>query len=122
MKNLHFVARFSWFPQDSVRNETVPFGNNRTIATMRRQWMDRNNLCDDRDLILHKEEVDKKRIIVAAHFSGNGKDPASDLAGEQCWLQFVAFDVRLLLCWEHFTALCPTLTVKIHKTDLVLGR
>jgi hypothetical protein len=57
--------------------------------------MERDGLCDDRDMALHKEEEDKKTVQYASHSSSN-RDQDYDLAGEQCWLQFVAFDVSFL--------------------------
>jgi hypothetical protein len=80
---------------DDVRKETVPFGNNKTIANMRRAFMESKGLCDDRDLALHKEEEEGvKRLKVADQPTTDKRGEEFDLVGKQCWLKFVAFDVR----------------------------
>jgi hypothetical protein len=52
-------------------------------------------MLDQRDLATHVGEEGGKAVKVAeSRFTGEeGKE--IDLAGQQCWLQFVAFDVRL---------------------------
>ena len=52
-------------------------------------------MIDQRDLTCHNGEEGGKAVKVAeSRFTGDqGKEIS--LAGEQCWLQFVAFDVRL---------------------------
>ena len=45
---------------DSGRKETVPFGNNGTIARLRQKWMSRMGLCDDRDFGMHAADKDIK--------------------------------------------------------------
>jgi hypothetical protein len=60
-------------------------------------WMERNGLCDNRDSALHKEEeegVKAMRVGEGKSAAGRRRDHEFDLAGELCWLQFVAFDVR----------------------------
>ena len=75
---------------DSVREETVPFGSNRTIAKFRKDSMARKGLLDPRDQGMHSDERDNNSVNSAKTFS----DMAVDVeVGEECWLQFVAFDI-----------------------------
>jgi hypothetical protein len=80
--------------QDSVRQETVPFGNNRTIANGRRIWMDGRGELDPRDIAEHREEKDKKKASFSTKFAGyNSTNNDDNCLGKECWLMFVAFDV-----------------------------
>lgn len=76
---------------DNERHETVPFGNNRTIAKMRYSWMRKAGILDKRDINLHNGENDVKRINSSN--SWNTHNTRCDEVGEECWLQFIAFDV-----------------------------
>jgi len=76
---------------DSGRNETVPFGNNRTIANFRRKYMEKKGLCDDRDKDIHKDDGENK--VLNSSDSYSKMNEAYELAGEECWLLFVAFDI-----------------------------
>jgi hypothetical protein len=76
---------------DSQRQETVPFGNNRTIARLRQQWMEHQNLIDARDQGIHDADMTVKSFNTSNTW--NSKDTPYDLAGKECWLQFIAFDV-----------------------------
>ena len=81
---------------DAVRQETVPFGQNRTVANLRRRWMQRSGLIDDRDTLRH--DADKHDNIIATNHVANRMHSSTDseLAGEECWLQFVAFDILFI--------------------------
>ena len=79
---------------DSDLQETVPFGQNRTVAKLRKAWMKQNGLLEDRDLLLHKNEKEAKTIRTAGSYVSNQSGtPESELTGEECWLEFCAFDV-----------------------------
>jgi hypothetical protein len=56
--------------------------------------MERNGMCDSRDAAFHKEEKSGVKTAKVREAQGRRRDEESDLAGEECWLQFVAFDVR----------------------------
>ena len=77
---------------DNAKQETVPFGNNRTVAKLRRQWMASQRLIDERDQNLHQGESDLREYPMKMDFA-NKDELFTDLAGRDCWLQFVAFDV-----------------------------
>lgn len=77
---------------DSVRKETIPFGNNRTIAKLRKIWMERKGLLDERDQGMHMNDKDTKSMNASNTWTDK-TDQVSELAGEECWLQFVAFDI-----------------------------
>ena len=81
---------------DSGRQETVPFGNNRTIANLRRKWMQRNGLCETIDLDLHINDTTTKAMSTSMGSWGRNLDQPYELAGEECWLMFVVFDIVYL--------------------------
>ena len=80
---------------DNGRKETIPFGVNRTIASLRKKWMDLHGKIDPRDLGVHDGDPDAKSMSVADTWNSgkNTSDEESEQAGAECWLQFVAFDV-----------------------------
>lgn len=79
---------------DNERQETVPYGNNRTIANLRRIYMEREGLIDERDANQHvnDEVVKTSRPSVGLRIDGNGS-MEHELAGKECWLCFVVFDI-----------------------------
>jgi hypothetical protein len=79
----------SW---DNGRQETIPFGQNRTVALLRQKWMKLSGQIDERDVGLHVHDVDEK-VMQTSNISNVGGVTDSDLAGEECWLQYCAFDV-----------------------------
>lgn len=81
---------------DAVRKETIPFGQNRTVANLRRNWMKRSGLIDERDTL--RDDGDKHDNIITTNHVANRAHSSPDLevAGEECWLQFVAFDILYL--------------------------
>ena len=82
----------SW---DDGRKEHVPFGSNRTVAIMRRKWLEAHGLVEDIDKGLHKGESDAF-VVRYADFKAFSKENVDDMSvecGEECWLQVVAFDV-----------------------------
>lgn len=78
---------------DAVRKETIPFGQNRTVANLRRNWRKKMGLIDDRDSLQH--DADKNDNVITTNHIANKLHASldSDLAGEECWVQFVAFDI-----------------------------
>lgn len=77
---------------DSVRAETVPFGSNRTIANLRKGWMQSRGLLDDRDRGMHDGDRDNKSMN-ASNSWPEKNDKVSEDAGAECWLQYVVFDI-----------------------------
>ena len=80
---------------DSGRKETVPFGNNGTIARLRQKWMSRMGLCDDRDFGMHAADKDIKSVGPSS-YKAAVKGEFDDVTGEECWLVFCAFDILYL--------------------------
>jgi ATP dependent DNA ligase domain len=75
---------------DSVREETVPFGSNRTIAKYRKDWMASKGKLDSRDQGMHDDDSNNKSMTSASNWIDNSD---SLDVGDECWLQFVAFDI-----------------------------
>lgn len=80
----------SW---DSVRAEVVPFGSNRTIANLRKDWMRSKGLLDERDQGMHENDKYAKSMNATNTWTTEKIDTVSEEVGAECWLQFVAFDV-----------------------------
>lgn len=78
----------SW---DNERQETIPFGINRTVAIQRRLWLKRHCLLDERDLNLHEGEEDVNVMRASADKPTKPTDEPE--AGADCWLKFVVFDI-----------------------------
>ena len=80
---------------DDGRKEHVPFGSNRTVAILRRKWLEAHGLVEDIDRGLHKGESDSfvVRYSDFKSFDKTNADTMSVECGEECWLQIVAFDV-----------------------------
>jgi hypothetical protein len=81
----------SW---DSQREETVPFGSNRTIANVRRAWMERNGLIDPRDRDIQHDHNTKTMNGTQSRIDLD--DDVFESAGQECWLQFLVFDVTFV--------------------------
>lgn len=80
---------------DDDKKETIPFGNNRTVAAFRTEYMKYHGTLDTRDRNLHQGEQDVKVIHMNRLWQdGDGQVP--DLNGRDCWLQFIAFDIMFL--------------------------
>jgi hypothetical protein len=77
---------------DDGKHETIPFGNNKTVATFRTRWMRHEGSLDARDRNLHEKEKEAKVIHTNMTWAGS-EGVVPDIAGEECWLQFLAFDV-----------------------------
>ena len=78
----------SW---DNERQETIPFGINRTVAIQRRLWLKRHCLLDERDLNLHEGEEDVNVMRASADKPTKPTDEPE--AGADCWLKFIVFDI-----------------------------
>ena len=78
---------------DNHRKETIPFGNNRTIANLRRRWLERHRTVDSRDLRIHDREPGLRTKDPV--FDGFQVDISEieESAGEECWLQYQIFDL-----------------------------
>ncbi|KAL7568203.1 hypothetical protein ACA910_004205 [Epithemia clementina (nom. ined.)] len=77
---------------DNAKKETVPFGNNRTVAKLRRQWMSSQRLLDVRDKNVHLTDSDIREFPMSMDFA-HKDELFPDLAGRDCWLQYIVFDV-----------------------------
>lgn len=80
----------SW---DSVRAEVVPFGSNRTIASLRKDWMRERGLLDARDQGMHDNDNSAKSMNAANSWTTEKVDTTSKEVGAECWLQLVVFDI-----------------------------
>jgi hypothetical protein len=80
---------------DNDKQETIPFGNNRTVASFRAQWMQHEGLLDTRDRDLHRGEQDFK-VMNLANLWGHSELQVPDLNGQDCWLQYIVFDIIFL--------------------------
>jgi hypothetical protein len=78
---------------DSVRAEIVPFGSNRTIASLRKDWMRERGLLDDRDQGMHDNDKNERSLNATNSWTTEKIDNSFKEVGAECWLQFVAFDV-----------------------------
>lgn len=74
---------------DDGKQETIPFGNNRTVATARKNWMVSQGILEDRDTNLHHGESDLNAINVGFYDS----DKVDYSGGCDCWLRYEIFDV-----------------------------
>eukprot|EP00977_Amphora_coffeiformis_P014506 scaffold4079_cov167-Amphora_coffeaeformis.AAC.2 len=80
---------------DDDKKETIPFGNNKTVAKFRADWMKYQGLLDARDRNLHQNEADVKVIHMNKIWQDDdGRVP--DLNGRDCWLQYICFDIVFL--------------------------
>jgi ATP-dependent DNA ligase len=74
---------------DNGKQETIPFGNNRTIALARQRWMESQGLVDSRDRNLHEGQRDLN-VMKPAYVDG---DVVESIAGSDCWLRYEVFDI-----------------------------
>lgn len=82
---------------DNVKKETVPFGNNRTVAEMRRRWMrSEGHRFDQRDINLHEGDTESRTMTVDLYSNSKSRTEISVKSGEDVWLVFFAFDVVYL--------------------------
>lgn len=77
---------------DDDKKETIPFGNNQTVARLRIEYMKYLGSLDTRDRNLHRDESEFK-VMHANRMWQNEDGQVPDLNGKDCWLQFIAFDV-----------------------------
>jgi hypothetical protein len=77
---------------DNSKQETVPFGSNRTVAKFRQKYMKEMGLCDKRDEGLHEGDTEYKAMNASNTRDGKS-DQSFESVGAECWLLFVAFDV-----------------------------
>jgi ATP dependent DNA ligase domain len=75
---------------DSIREETVPFGSNRTVATLRTKWMARNGMLDSRDRNMHDGDSNKSMNLANSFIDKSSTDMD---VGDECWLQYIIFDL-----------------------------
>ena len=84
---------------DNKKKEVIPFGNNRTVAKVRRDYLHAKGMVDESDLDLHADENDTNIVSISLgdSFIRSNKDNANildvDFPGEECWLKFVIFDI-----------------------------
>jgi len=83
---------FSW---DDGRNETIPFGENRSVAKYRIEWLQEHHEIDERDINMHdaeSEEVNVMSRAVSSMFEKpiKGKTEEDILeCGKECWLSLI---------------------------------
>jgi ATP dependent DNA ligase domain/ATP dependent DNA ligase C terminal region len=79
---------------DDERQENVEFGNNRTVANLRRKWMQAHGKIEAIDENLHEgEEGDKVMTPELFKAFDNAADDDTIEGGDRFWMKFVAFDV-----------------------------
>lgn len=93
LQHSHFLTAdgevLAW---DNSKQETVPFGSNRTVAKFRQKYMKERGLCDERDEGLHEDDTEHKAMNGSNARDGKN-DQSFESVGAECWLLFVAFDV-----------------------------
>ena len=80
---------------DNKKLEVIPFGQNKTVAKARREYLKEAGKLDERDCNLH-QGIDDERVLGADAFNLYIKDmdtEALNTVGSNCWLKFVIFDV-----------------------------
>ncbi|CAB9499454.1 DNA ligase 4 [Seminavis robusta] len=77
---------------DSKSEAVIEFGNNRTVAKLRRKWMESQGQVDERDLGLHEGEKEAK-VMKPEYFKQFDKEEDDTEGGDEVWLKFTAFDV-----------------------------
>lgn len=84
---------------DDARKEVIPFGANRSVAKVRREWCQRHGKFDEKDLNLHGDGDDVNVMSIAMSNAFDAKSPVElNLEdgvepGSVCWLKFVVFDI-----------------------------
>lgn len=83
---------------DNKEKKVVEFGNNRTIAILRQNWLRAQGRIEEIDRRLHEGENDAFVIEFdeAKHWRFDREksiDPEASEGGDQCWVKFVSFDV-----------------------------
>lgn len=87
----------SW---DDLKKETVPFGENRGVAKLRKNWLRKHGKLDPRDNNIHSGSGDLDVNVVqdaTLHFSkdqsvyGSRPNPGCDV-----WLKYIVFDILYL--------------------------
>jgi len=84
---------------DNQKKEVIPFGNNRTVAKVRRNYLHANGQINEMDMNLHDGEGDTnvQSVALGDSFIRSNKDNANILGvenpGAECWLKYVIFDI-----------------------------
>ena len=81
---------------DDTKGEVIPFGNNRTVAKVRREYLGSKGLLDPRDMAHEDEDLNVVSVGLGDAFIRSNKDNTNILQvespGKSCWLKFVVFD------------------------------
>ena len=81
---------------DATKGEVIPFGNNRTVAKVRRDYLRSKGLLDPRDMSHEDADLSVVSVGLGDAFIRSNKDNANilqvDNPGKNCWLKFVVFD------------------------------
>jgi hypothetical protein len=81
---------------DDTKGEVIPFGNNRTVAKARREYLRSKRLLDPRDMAHDDDDLNVVSVGMGDAFIRSNKDNANilqvDNPGKSCWLKFVVFD------------------------------
>jgi len=87
---------------DNYRKEIIPFGVNRSVAKLRRQYLQRRGGINRLDRNLHEDEEDVNIMSIASSSAFSQFNRATvkleekedvDEPGSDCWLTFVVFDI-----------------------------
>lgn len=106
---------------DDGKKENIPFGANRTVAKMRRDWLHSRGFLDDRDRHLHDDEGDDGTKVMNKSFFWNEDAASPEISGRECWLQFVAFDILYVGGGERAQDLLRTTVSPFLRDDIKPG-
>lgn len=82
---------------DDTKKETIPFGDNRRVAKIRKEWMRRNDKLDSKDLNLHRGDDDVNVAPAGVFNEQNQADYERRRdAGSDVWLKYVLFDSKII--------------------------
>jgi hypothetical protein len=79
---------------DDKQKVTLPFGCNRRVAKLRKEWLQHNRELDDRDLNLHDGEGDVNVVSGGFHGEENLGFETNQNSGSHVWMKYVIFDSK----------------------------
>jgi ATP dependent DNA ligase domain len=91
--NLDLILDGEVLAWDSDRQENVPFGYNRNVAQLRTAYMEQKHLLDPKDQNLHVNDTCFKSMNSTNAWKDHHNSAPNELAGKECWLQYIIFDV-----------------------------
>eukprot|EP00557_Chaetoceros_sp_GSL56_P004427 CAMPEP_0176497660 /NCGR_PEP_ID=MMETSP0200_2-20121128/11850_1 /TAXON_ID=947934 /ORGANISM="Chaetoceros sp., Strain GSL56" /LENGTH=1349 /DNA_ID=CAMNT_0017895703 /DNA_START=42 /DNA_END=4088 /DNA_ORIENTATION=- len=81
---------------DDKKKVTLPFGCNRRVAKLRKEWLHRNRELDERDLNLHDGEEDVNVVSDSFQDQENLGFETNQNSGSHVWMKYVIFDILFL--------------------------